>query len=468
MDKKASSVNEYLKSTRISEIIGEGLKEITQEFPKDSIGALVSFLRGKAEDPTIAKVCAREILDSQGIPTVEIDVFAYYLGGVQYVCTSSISAGLNNNERKNGIERDTQSSMYDGKSISSTVRLINEKVSSIVRGIKIFDQKILDAAMISNEQLASEKNFKFIILAVSIAVAEAAAILSNNEVFAHMNPDSNLYEIPNPCFTLVDGGKNANNKLKIQEIMIYFEGEMAINDKVRMAAEIYQKLGQMIMKEHGIGVGLTGGYSPQTDNLDQLLVIIEKAIEASGYHPNSDVFIGINAAGYSLFDGNEKKYAVEGGSLLTPENFLAFWKLISEKHPSVRMIVDPFSPLDVESWKSLKSALGEDVLIITSHVTCPESINKEIELVSGIDLCLMDSTSVTDILEYCQAIKVSERKLMISAGTYETSSTIISDISVAVGATFFKAGAPSRGERVAKYNRLIQIHDCLIDNENNE
>ncbi|MDT3427317.1 enolase [Paenibacillus forsythiae] len=409
---------------------------------------------------TISDVYAREVLDSRGNPTVEVDVYLESGAKGRAIVPSGASTGAHE-----AVElRDDDKSRYLGKGVLNAVKNVNEIIAPEVIGMDALDQLGIDKAMIALDGTPNKgKLGANAILAVSMAVARAAAAALDVPLYTYLG-GFNAKQLPVPMMNIVNGGAHADNNVDVQEFMILPVGAPNFKEALRTGAEIFHNL-KSVLKGKGLNtaVGDEGGFAPNfTSNEDALSSIIE-AIEKAGYKPGVDVFLGMDVASTEFF--KDGKYHLEGeGKSFTSAEFVDLLASWVDKYPIIT-IEDGCSEDDWEGWKLLTEKLGNKIQLVGDDlfVTNTERLGKGIEEGIGNSI-LIKVNQIGTLTETFDAIELAKRAgytAVISHRSGESEDSTIADIAVATNAGQIKTGAPSRTDRIAKYNQLLRIEDEL-------
>ena len=409
----------------------------------------------------IKSVKAREILDSRGNPTVEVDVITEY-GMSRAAVPSGASTGVHE-----AIElRDGDKDRYMGKGVLKAVINVNNKIAPAIIGMDCAEQRKIDDVMLN---LDSSKNKSVLganaILAVSMAVCKAAALCKGVPLYKHIAElaGNNKLVLPVPSFNVINGGEHAGNKLDIQEYMILPIGAKSFSEALKMGAETYHALKAIIKKEYGIdavNVGDEGGFAPPLENIEEPIELIEKAIKRAGYEGR--IFIGLDAAASEFFAG-DNKYNIEGMEL-SQEELIARYVEIVQKHGLVSL-EDPFEQEDFASCAKLNEMVGDSCQIVGDDllVTNVERIKVAIEkkACNALLLKVNQIGTVSEAIDAAKLARSADWGIMVSHRSGETEDSFIADLAVGISSGQIKSGAPCRSERVAKYNQLLRIEEDL-------
>ena len=415
----------------------------------------------------IETVYAREILDSRGNPTVEVEVVVD--GG--FVGRAAVPSGASTGSFEAVELRDGDKSRYLGKGTQKAVDNVNDIIAPEIEGMNALDQVEIDEAMIALDGTPNKgKLGANAILGVSMAVARAAAEALGVSLYNYLG-GVNAKELPVPMMNILNGGKHADNTVNIQEFMVMPVGAPSFKEALRMCAEVFHNL-KAVLKEAGLAtsVGDEGGFAPNLGSDEEAFQFIVKAIEKAGYKPGVDFKLAIDAAATEMYD-EAKKIGKEGcyyfwktDKLYTAEEMVAFWEDMVSKYPLISL-EDALAEEDWEGWKLLTEKLGDKVQLVGDDlfVTNTERLEKGIKL--GVaNSILIKLNQIGTITETLDAIKMANRAgytAVVSHRSGETEDTTIADLVVAMNAGQIKTGAPSRTDRVCKYNQLMRIEEEL-------
>jgi enolase len=408
---------------------------------------------------SIEAVHARQILDSRGNPTLEVEV-ALDDGTIgRAAAPSGASTGA-----FEAVELRDGSDEYGGKAVTKAIQGIIDEIQPELLGFDADDQRLVDQAMIDLDRTPDKSRLGAnAITGVSMAVAKAAAESANLPLFRYLG-GPNAYLLPVPMMNILNGGAHADNSVDIQEFMIAPIGAASFAEAVQWGAETYHAL-KSVLKQHGLstGVGDEGGFAPDLAHNRAALDLIVEAVGKAGFTPGLDVALAIDAAATEFH--SDEGYRFEGSAKDAPEMTRIYTEWL-DAYPIVSL-EDPLSEEDWAGWQALTAALGDRVQIVGDDlfVTNPERIRRGITERSANAL-LVKVNQIGSITETLDAVSLAQRSgfaCMISHRSGETDDTTISDLSVAVNAGQIKSGAPARGERVAKYNQLMRIEELLDD-----
>lgn len=409
----------------------------------------------------IRKVWGREIIDSRGNPTVEAIVELE--GGS--IGRAGVPSGASTGKYEAVELRDRDEKRFHGLGVLKAVRNINEVIGPALVGLDSRNQREIDAKMLELDGTPNKSKLGAnAILAVSLSNALAASEASRMELFEYLGENKGAV-LPVPLMNIINGGKHAGNDLSIQEFMIIPAGFRDFPSALRAGVEVYQTLKGVIVKKYGrssINVGDEGGFAPPLSFTEQALELLSTAIEETGYS-SSEVFLGIDAASSSFYNSSSGKYRIDGKSLTNGDLIDYYVELVSRF--KLKSIEDPFEENDFKSFAEITRKIGSRVQIVGDDLFVT---NKE-RLINGIRngaanallFKLNQCGSLSESLDTFKTAVENKYRVIVSHRSGETEDTYISDIAVALNAGQIKTGAPCRGERTAKYNRLLRINDKL-------
>ncbi|OMH40731.1 phosphopyruvate hydratase [Desulfurobacterium indicum] len=412
----------------------------------------------------IVDVRAREILDSRGNPTVEVEVTLET--GV--VGRAAVPSGASTGEREALELRDKDPKRYLGKGVLKAVNNVNQEIAPALIGLESTDQTNIDRLMIELDGTENKSRFGAnAILGVSMAVCRASALELDLPLFKYIG-GVNAKELPVPMMNILNGGVHADNNVDIQEFMIMPVGGETFAESLRMGVEIYHTL-KKVLKEmgHSTNVGDEGGFAPNLSSNEEAIQVIIKAIEDAGYVPGEDVMLALDAASSEFYKG-EGIYELAGeGKTLKREELIDFYRNLVDKYPIIS-IEDGMAENDYEGWKLLTAALGNRVQLVGDDVfvTNTELLALGIKdgFANSILIKLNQIGTVTETLDAIEMAKRANYTTVISHRSGETEDPFIADLAVAVNSGQIKTGAPARSERNAKYNQLLRIEEILNGN----
>ncbi len=408
----------------------------------------------------IIDVWAREILDSRGNPTVEVDVVLDSGAWGRAAVPSGASTG-----EKEALElRDGDKERYLGKGVRRAVDNVNEIIAPEIIGLDPFDQVGIDQLLIELDGTENKSRLGAnAILGVSLAVAKAAANELGLSLYRYIG-GVNAKVMPVPMMNVLNGGAHADNNVDIQEFMILPWGAPSFSEALRMGSETFHHLKAVLKsKGYSTNVGDEGGFAPNLSSNQEALDVLMEAIERAGYKPGEDIAIAIDSASSTFY--REGKYLVDGKELTTDE-LIAWYKKLIDAYPIVS-IEDGVAENDWDGWKKITEELGSRVLLVGDDVfvTNTKIIKKGIEenVANAVLIKLNQIGTLTETLDAIELAKTHGYKTVISHRSGETEDTTIADLAVAVNAGFIKTGSLSRTDRICKYNQLLRIEEELED-----
>lgn len=413
----------------------------------------------------IQNIIGREILDSRGNPTVEVEVVLD--SGV--VGRASVPSGASTGIYEAHELRDGDASRYLGKGVAKAVENIHTEIAPALIGKNVLDQTHLDQTMIDLDGTPNKSRLGAnAILGVSLACAKAAAASQGVSLY-HYVGGTNAKILPVPMMNILNGGAHASNNVDIQEFMIMPISAGSWKEALRRCAEVFHTL-KVILKENKIpvtGVGDEGGYAPMLKKDEDALALIVSAIERAGYKPGDDFMIAIDAASSEWYEEEQGAYRLpKAGKLLSRKQMVQLWQRLASKYPIISL-EDGMAETDWEGWSMLTKALGNKIQLVGDDlfVTNTQRLQQGIEAGIGNSI-LIKVNQIGTLTETLDAIAMAHRAgytAIISHRSGETEDTTIADLAVALNAGQIKSGAPSRSDRVAKYNQLLRIEEELGD-----
>ena len=409
----------------------------------------------------IIDVQAREILDSRGNPTVEVEVLLDDASFGRAGVPSGASTGVHEaHELRDGGDR------YLGKGVRQAVENVNGKIAPAVTGLEADDQRLVDKVMLDLDGSDNKSNLGAnAILGVSLATAKAAASSANLELFRYLG-GPNAHVLPVPMMNIVNGGAHADSGVDVQEFMIAPIGADSFREALRMGAEVYHNL-KSVIKSKGLSTGLgdEGGFAPSVDSTKEALDLIAEAVKKAGYKLGEDIAFALDAASSEFYDKDKGVYNFEGGEH-SAEDMVKVYEELVENYPIVS-IEDPLQEDDWEGYTKLTAEIGDKVQIVGDDFfgTNPARLKEGIEK-KAANALLVKVNQIGSLSETADAVQLAQNnnyRCMMSHRSGETEDTTIADLSVAYSCGQIKSGAPARSERVAKYNQLLRIEEFLGD-----
>ena len=413
----------------------------------------------------IVDVIGREVMDSRGNPTVEVEVYVEGDTGA-YMGRAAVPSGASTGIFEACELRDGDKSRYNGKGVLKAVDAVNGEIAEVVIGMNALDQQAIDKAMIEADGTPNKTKFGAnAILGVSLAVAKAAAEALSLPLYNYIG-GCNAKTLPMPMMNILNGGAHATNNVEIQEFMIMPVSAPSFREALRRCAEVFHQL-KTTLKENGTpaaGVGDEGGYAPSLKSDEDAIEYIIKAIEKTGYTTN-EIKIALDAASSEWYSDGKYILPKRGDSLSSDELINYFDKLCSD-YPIISL-EDPLSEHDWDGWQNITSKIGNKVQLVGDDlfVTNTKRLKKGIELGAG-NAILIKINQIGTLTETLDAIDTAHKagyRTIISHRSGETEDTTIADIAVAVNSGQIKTGAPCRTDRVAKYNRLLRIESAIVN-----
>lgn len=424
----------------------------------------------------ITDVYAREILDSRGNPTLEVEVLAAEnIIGRASVPSGASTGSFEAKELRDGDER------YNGKGVKRAADHVNARIAREIVGESVFDQRGIDQLLISLDKTPDKSNLGAnAILGVSLAVAHAAANALAIPLYVYLG-GIHVRQMPVPMMNILNGGVHAKNNLDFQEFMIMPVSACCFKEALRMGTEVYHSLKEVLSSKNlSTAVGDEGGFAPDIKDAYEALELLQEAVKKAGYEPGKDICYALDAAASELYDKENKAYYFSGESasqweenkeeghrkqiVRSTEEMIEYYRGIVDRYPVIS-IEDPLDEEDWSGWKKLTKELGDRIQIVGDDlfVTNVNRLEKGIRMGCGNSI-LIKVNQIGTLTESIEAVKMAKENgytAIISHRSGETEDTTIADLAVALETGQIKTGAPCRGERVAKYNRLLRIEDRL-------
>lgn len=414
----------------------------------------------------IADVCAREILDSRGNPTVEASVTTEE--GI--VARASVPSGASTGAFEAIELRDKNNSRYNGLGVKNAVTKVNNEIADALIGLNVLNQREIDHVMIKEDGTKNKENFGAnAILAVSLATAKAAASTLGVSLYRYIG-GVNAHILPVPMMNILNGGKHADNSVNLQEFMIMPVGAETFSEALRKSTEVFHSLKKVLKsKNYSTAVGDEGGFAPNLKSDEEALYLICEAIEKAGYSQGTDFKIAMDAASTELFEeakkiGKDGYYFWKTDDFKNRDEMIRYWEELSNKYPIISL-EDGLAEEDWDGWKNLTDSLGNKIQLVGDDlfVTNTERLNKGLASACANSI-LIKVNQIGTLTETLEAVEMANRAgytAVTSHRSGETEDTTIADIAVATNSCQIKTGAPSRTDRVAKYNRLLRIEEEL-------
>ncbi len=410
----------------------------------------------------IQQIQGRQILDSRGNPTVEVDVITNNGAFGRAAVPSGASTGIHE-----AVElRDNDKGIYLGKGVLKAVDNVNSVLNKELKGVSIFDQNKLDKLMISLDGTENKSNLGAnAILGVSLAAAKAASMVSGQSLYRYIG-GVNANTLPVPMMNILNGGSHADNLIDIQEFMIMPFGAATFSDALRMGTEVFHHLKKVLSDQNmSTNVGDEGGFAPNLGSNEEAIKVVLQAIEAAGYQPGKDIWIALDAASSEFYDIKTNKYKFEStGDVMTSSDLVSFWKQWVNKYPIVS-IEDGLAEDDWSGWKELTEAVGDkcqlvgDDLFVTNTKRLKKGIKEDIA--NSILIKVNQIGTLTETIEAVDLATKNSYSSVMSHRSGETEDSTIADLAVALNTGQIKTGSASRSDRIAKYNQLLRIEQEL-------
>lgn len=411
----------------------------------------------------ISEIFAREILDSRGNPTIEVEVV---LEDGSFGI-AAVPSGASTGEYEAHELRDGDKERYNGKGVSKAVDNVNNEISEALAGMDATEQSQIDKILISLDDTDNKTRLGAnALLGTSMAVARAAADYYGMPLYRYLG-GVRAQILPTPMMNILNGGKHADNNVDIQEFMIMPVGAESFKEALRMGTEIYHALKSVLQaKNYTTSVGDEGGFAPNLKSNEEAFDLIIEAIEKANYVAGEDVVLAIDVAASEMFEDGKYKMYKSSGKLLTSDEMIDWYEGLCEKYP-IYSIEDGLDQNDWDGWAKLTERIGDAVQIVGDDlfVTNPEFLMKGIDTDTANSI-LIKLNQIGTVTETLETISIAQRygyNTIISHRSGETEDTFIADLAVAVNSEQIKTGAPNRSDRVSKYNQLLRIEEMLDD-----
>ena len=417
------------------------------------------------DNSTIYKIIAREILDSRGNPTIEVDVTLSdgSLG------RAAVPSGASTGEHEAVELRDNDNLRYLGKGVKKAVKIVNTTIANEIIGLDALNQKNIDEAMISLDGTSSKSKLGAnSILGVSIAVAKSASNSKKMPFYEYINQNK-TYTMPIPMMNIINGGSHADNNVDFQEFMVFPIGARSFSNALQMGTEIFHQLKKVLKNKNlSTSVGDEGGFAPNLKSNHEAIEVILKAIDNAGYKAGKNVYIALDVAASELFD--KDKYIIKSENRsLSSDQMISYYQNIIETYPIIS-IEDGLDENDWGGWSLMNEALGDKVQIVGDDLTVTNinRLQKAIDLkaMNAILIKLNQIGTLTETLDAIALAKKADFGAIISHRSGETEDTTIADLAVASGVGQIKTGSASRTDRICKYNQLLRIEQNLSNKSN--
>jgi enolase len=413
----------------------------------------------------ISSIKGRQILDSRGNPTVEVDVTT--ING--FVGRAAVPSGASTGIHEAVELRDGDKTRYIGRGVLQAVTNVNTVINDALNGMDVFDQKRIDTIMLALDGTPNKSKLGAnAILGVSLACAKAAAQESGQSLFRYVG-GVGANTLPVPMMNILNGGSHADNKIDIQEFMVMPFGASSFSEGLRWGTEVFHHL-KDVLKSKGMStnVGDEGGFAPSLKSNEEAIQVVIEAVEKAGFKPGHDMHIALDAASSEFYDAKKERYVFEStGDELTSSEMVSFWKDWSNKYP-IASIEDGFGEDDWAGWKECTEAIGEKVQLVGDDLF----VTNKIRLQKGIDQGIANSilvkvNQIGTLSETIDSVKLATQNSYTSVMSHrsgETEDATIADLAVALNTGQIKTGSASRSDRMAKYNQLLRIEEELGDN----
>lgn len=408
----------------------------------------------------ITDVYAREILDSRGNPTIEVEVLA----GEEFCGRAGVPSGASTG-RFEAVELRDREKRYRGMGVRLAAEHVNARIAPEIIGMNVFDQAALDGVLVRLDGTPDKSNLGAnAMLGVSMAAARSASAALAMPLYSYLG-GTNAKRLPVPMMNVINGGRHADNTIDIQEFMILPVGADCFREGLRMCAEVYHGLkGLLKERGHATSVGDEGGFAPDLGNAKEALTILAEAIRRTGLQPGKDVALALDAAASELYDPDLQKYVFEGNR--SAEEMIDYYEELAETFPIVS-IEDPLDEEDWEGWELITTRMGQNIQLVGDDLFVTNKKRLERGIQKGVgNAILIKVNQIGTLTEAFDAIELAKNAgyhAIISHRSGETADGIIADIAVAFNAGQIKAGAPCRSERTEKYNQLLRIEERLGD-----
>ena len=412
----------------------------------------------------ITEIIARQILDSRGNPTVEVDVYS----DTGFMGRAAVPSGASTGVHEAVELRDGDKSRFMGKGVLKAVNNINTVIREELRGFDIADQNIIDAAMIQIDGTENKSNLGAnAIIGVSMAVAKTAALESGLPLFKYIG-GVNANTLPVPMMNILNGGSHADNKIDIQEFMVMPLGAESFSEALRMGSEVFHNLKSVLKKNgHSTNVGDEGGFAPNLGSNEEAIEMVLKGIEEAGYKPGEDIWIALDPAASEFYNAEKKMYHFDStGEDKSTDELVEYWKTWTKKYPIIS-IEDGLHEDDWDGFRKLTNAVGDKIQIVGDDlfVTNVKRLARGVEekAANSILIKVNQIGTLTETINAVNMATANSFTSVISHRSGETEDTTIADLAVALNTGQIKTGSASRSDRISKYNQLLRIEEMLGD-----
>lgn len=409
----------------------------------------------------ITKIVGREVLDSRGNPTVEVDVML----DDKFFGRAIVPSGASTGEREAVELRDGDKSRFKGKGVLKAVGNVNTVIAKNVVGKKFDSQKEIDEKLIALDGTPNKgKLGANAILGVSMAYARAAAAAKGIPLYRYLS-DKDKYILPVPCMNVINGGRHADNTVDFQEYMIAPHHASSFKESIRMGVEVFHTLKEILKKKgYSTAVGDEGGFAPNLKSNQEAVEVILEGITKAGFKPGADVSICLDPAASEMWEDGKYKFFKSDQHLVTSDEMIGIWKKWVADYPII-LIEDGMAENDWDGWRKLTAELGDKIELVGDDIFCtnPKILKEGIEkkIANSILIKLNQIGTITETLQTIQLAYANKYNCFVSHRSGETEDTTIADLTVAVGAGHLKTGSGCRSERIAKFNQLIRIEEEL-------
>ncbi len=410
----------------------------------------------------IKKIHARQILDSRGNPTIEVDVTT----SDNFLGRAAVPSGASTGKHEAVELRDNDKSRFMGKGVCKAVENVNTAIAEKLLGVSVFEQNLIDQTMIELDGTPNKSKLGAnATLGVSMAVAKAAALAVGQPLFRYIG-GVNANTLPIPMMNILNGGSHADNAIDFQEFMILPLKVESFSEALRMGTEIFHTLKQVLKsKGHSTNVGDEGGFAPNLSSNVEAIEVVLQAIEKAGYKPGEEIFIAMDAAASEFYDEDKKIYKLSStNESLSSSDMVGYWKEWVDKYPIIS-IEDGMQEDDWEGWKQLTQAVGDKVqlvgddLFVTNVKRLQDGIDQQVA--NAILVKVNQIGTLTETIDAVNLAKRNSYKSIMSHRSGETEDNTIADLAVALNTGQIKTGSASRSDRMAKYNQLLRIEESL-------
>ena len=412
----------------------------------------------------ITKVVGREILDSRGNPTVEVDIIL----ANKYLGRAIVPSGASTGEREAVELRDGDKKRFKGKGVLKAVDNVNTIIANVITGKKFETQKELDNLLIKLDGTPNKSKLGAnALLGVSIAFARASALKKGIPLYRYLN-DKKKYIMPVPCMNVINGGKHADNNVDFQEFMIAPHNASSFKESIRKGVEVFHTLKEILKaKGYSTGVGDEGGFAPNLKSNEEAVEVILEAINKAGYKPGEDVSICLDPASSEMWEDGKYKFFKSDQHLATSDEIIEIWKKWANTYPII-LLEDGMAENDWKGWKKLTDELGKKIELVGDDIFCTNPAILKEGIAKGVGnsilIKLNQIGTVTETLKTINLAKKNSYNYFISHRSGETEDTTIADLTVATKAGHLKTGSGCRSERISKFNQLIRIEEELGKN----